>query len=163
MTIKEIFRLVVLLFFLIWASVIDKRSRVIPNWITFPMIILGIIQSIIFGLDWWPEILIAVVLLFILSAFTGIGMGDAKLLLGMCCWIRPVYVLYIFALAAIGVVSKYLTDCWRNQKPVACWPTKDSLKEKKTPENSVAFAPELLESTIIIIVIEGMFFLCNSL
>ena len=73
-----------LFIFILAISLYDLRTRRIPNWCTFPLIIAGLILNFPGHLDLWLGSFI------LLSAWAGhwIGAGDVKLWLGML-WFLP--------------------------------------------------------------------------
>jgi prepilin peptidase CpaA len=89
-----------------WAAVEDIRSRRIPNWLTFSLILSGIAQSITAGgiIGPWQSLLgLAVgftltLLLFLLGAMGG---GDVKLMAGVGAWFGVGVVWNVFLLAAL--------------------------------------------------------------
>lgn len=73
------------------AAVIDGRQLKVPNWLTFPMVISGVVySSIAFGWEgFWASLVGATVgLLLLLPAYAigGMGAGDVKLLAGVGAW-----------------------------------------------------------------------------
>ena len=103
------------------AAVIDARSRRIPNWLTLPLMLGGLLVSIAgagpitvgqaflglavgFGLTF---------LLFILGA---LGAGDVKLMAGVGAWIGALAVLKVFVAAAIiGMIIVLVQSAWRGR------------------------------------------------
>ncbi len=95
---------------LLWAAVEDARTRRIRNWLTFSMMLSGLLQTFlpgsqigtsqaIFGFAIGFGLPLA---LFILGA---IGGGDVKLLAGIGAWVGAVGVFKIFcAEAVIGML-----------------------------------------------------------
>ena len=74
------------------ASVTDLRRMVIPNWLTFPLILGGLAYGAVSG--GWPGLVAAAIgvvvggAVFIFNYMTsGGGAGDAKLMMGMGAWI----------------------------------------------------------------------------
>src|SRR5512139_4098257 len=72
---------------LIVAAVIDGWKLKVPNWLTFPMILLGWVVS--FALFGWILLGTAVGLGLLLPAYAigGMGAGDVKLLAGVGAWV----------------------------------------------------------------------------
>jgi len=91
---------------LAWAALVDLRSRLIPNWLTFTLILSGIIVNFSFaGPITAGQAFLGFLVgfglplaLFILGA---IGGGDVKLLAGVGAWMGPEVVVRVFAIAAL--------------------------------------------------------------
>src|ERR1043166_9553864 len=92
---------------MIIAAVTDLRSRRIPNWLTFSLVLSGIANSFFSGgVPVTPSLAFCgfvvgfalPLALFILGALGG---GDVKLLAGVGAWFGPGIVLRVFLLAAI--------------------------------------------------------------
>jgi len=100
-----ILSLVPLFAMLVWAAMVDLRSRRIPNWLTFSMILTGIAQSFM-GSMLTPAqagqgLLVGFGLTFVLFAIGALGGGDVKLLAGVGAWTGVAGVVFVFASAAI--------------------------------------------------------------
>lgn len=137
---------------LITATIFDVKTRRIPNALTFPMILCGLLLSIFLRPDALYMSVIGIIISFFFSFIPGIGMGDIKLIMGLCFYINPIHVMLAFALASILVVVKHLI---KNPKSLNMFIMTLYLgmltnPEKKVPSNSVVFAPYLLISTVII-------------
>jgi prepilin peptidase CpaA len=90
------------------ATVVDIRSRRIPNWLSLPFLLIGVVGSAIRG--GWPAlgqsvagIGVAVALAGILCYLRGMGMGDLKLCAAVGAWIGPGQLL--FALIVTGIAG----------------------------------------------------------
>jgi prepilin peptidase CpaA len=91
---------------LIWAALGDLRSRRIPNWLTFSLVLSGIAQSFTPSGLVSPGMSLAgfavgfglPMILFVIGALGG---GDVKLLAGVGAWFGPGVALNVFLLAAI--------------------------------------------------------------
>lgn len=97
---------------LVVAAVIDGWKFKVPNWITFPLVLGGLIYSTaLFGWVGLGASLLgtAVGLALLLPAYAigGMGAGDVKLLAGVGAWIWPADTFYAFCLSAIigGVIA----------------------------------------------------------
>ena len=102
---------------LIALTVIDIKSFRLPNYLTFPLIALGLLQGYVLRGDIWPYAIGAAAgyLAFLLvevsfkrlRGIDGLGRGDAKLLAGAgawCGWMWLPQVVLIGSLAAIAAV-----------------------------------------------------------
>jgi prepilin peptidase CpaA len=91
---------------LIYAAMEDLRSRRIPNWLTFSLVLSGIAQSFMpantispaFALAGFAVGFALPMALFLIGALGG---GDVKLLAGVGAWFGPGVVFRVFLLAAI--------------------------------------------------------------
>jgi prepilin peptidase CpaA len=95
-----------LLVLLCWAAVGDLRARVIRNWLTFSLMITGLIQSVGPAATVTPGaaalgLLTGFGLLLMPFAIGAIGGGDVKLLAGIGAWVGPIAVFQIFAVEAV--------------------------------------------------------------
>lgn len=75
---------------LIWAAWIDGKELRVPNWITFPMVLSGLIYSAVGGdgfLAGMTGMLMGLACLLPLYAVGGMGAGDVKLMAGMGAWL----------------------------------------------------------------------------
>jgi len=68
---------------LITASIIDIRTKKIPNYITIPFFVVSLILAIIFEPDSLLPSFIVAISAVILGMVGGMGLGDAKLLMGI--------------------------------------------------------------------------------
>ena len=69
---------------LVLSSIIDAATKRIPNWITIPAIIVGMVLSYI--QNWQAGIIVTIILVFLfLTSGLGLygGMGDLKLFMGL--------------------------------------------------------------------------------
>src|SRR5713101_1071376 len=96
---------------LVVATVVDIRSRRIPNWLSLPFLVIGVVGSAIRG--GLPAvgqsvagIAVAVAVAGILCYLRGMGMGDLKLCAAVGAWIGPGQLL--FALVATGIAGGFL-------------------------------------------------------
>lgn len=159
---EYIIRLCIAFCFLTAAAVCDIKTRKIPNYITFPMILSGITIAALFSRTRLPEIAVFFVLCLLFSLLPGIGMGDIKLLIGMGAYLAPTNVFLELALASGVIVLVQLI-----KKPKYTWfligfrrmrPLRPSECQAKNKTNSVPLAPYLLVAAF---VIEGATLLCR--
>jgi prepilin peptidase CpaA len=106
MTSIQLLMCVPLLGLLTWAAVVDLRTRRIPNWLTFSLILAGLVQSFtqvhtVGPADAFLGFLTGFALTFVLFGIGALGGGDVKLLAGIGAWFGPKPTLVVFALAAI--------------------------------------------------------------
>lgn len=69
------------------AAITDLRSGMIYNWLTFPLMLAGVLHNVIAG-QWWVGLLgfaVGFPLHFLLRAIGLEKAGDAKLLIGIGC------------------------------------------------------------------------------
>ena len=102
-----------LLALLAWAAVTDVRSRRIPNWLSFTLILTGLLQCLTPGgtslLASVTGLLLGFGLTFLFFAVGAMGGGDVKLLTGVGAWLGPWGVLLVFAIEAIvGMIQAVL-------------------------------------------------------
>lgn len=91
---------------LIWAAWIDGKELRVPNWITFPMVLSGLLVNA--WLDGWSGLgtglfgmMTGLMCLLPLYAVGGMGAGDVKLMAGMGAWLGWEVTLYAFCASAI--------------------------------------------------------------
>jgi prepilin peptidase CpaA len=89
-----------------WAAAVDLRTRRIPNWIPFALILGGIGRSFMPGSTLSPGEAAGGLgagfgLMLLLFAINAVGGADVKLLAAVGAWVGPVVVLKVFAVEAI--------------------------------------------------------------
>jgi prepilin peptidase CpaA len=110
MSMREFLQVLPMLLLLLWAAVVDLRSRRIPNWLTGALVAGGLLQSgMVFSSlstgQAWGGIGVGFGLTLVLFALGGMGGGDVKLMAGIGAWVGPARVLEILAVeAVIGMV-----------------------------------------------------------
>jgi prepilin peptidase CpaA len=106
----DFLRVAPLLTLLAIAAVTDLRSRRIPNWLTFLLMLSGILQSFfatrIAGTGMSVlGILIGAAIPFVLFFIGALGAGDVKLLAGIGAWMGPLPAVAVFLVeAVVGMV-----------------------------------------------------------
>jgi prepilin peptidase CpaA len=104
---------------LIVAAYIDGKELRVPNWITFPMVLSGLIYSACTG-GWeglgnglWGMV-IGLATLLPLYAVGGMGAGDVKLMAGIGAWLGATVTWHAFiATVAVGAVMAVIMVLWR--------------------------------------------------
>jgi prepilin peptidase CpaA len=111
---------------LVVAAIIDGRKLKVPNWLTFPMILSGLIYG--FEVGGWSGLqasfigtLVGLALLLPAYAIGGMGAGDVKLLAGVGAWVGATNTFYAFCVSAviggiIAVAMILLRRNWRHHK-----------------------------------------------
>ena len=97
---------------LIWAAWIDGKELRVPNLITFPMILAGLLYNLVVG-GWaglgfsLAGIGMGLALLLVLYAIGGMGAGDVKLRAGVGAWLGWEVTLYAYLVSAVvgGVMA----------------------------------------------------------
>jgi prepilin peptidase CpaA len=116
-----ILHLVPLFAMLAWAAVTDVRDRKIRNWLTFTLMITGLIQSLTVLRTVNPGsaflgMLCGFGLTFLLFAIGALGGGDVKLLTGVGAWLGPLPTLLVFFAAALaGMVIVIVQAIWQRR------------------------------------------------
>jgi prepilin peptidase CpaA len=101
------------------ATIIDIRSRRIPNWLVVPFLAAGIVMSAVDG-GWtgversFLGILLAVTLMGALYWLGGMGMGDVKLCAAIGAWVGPGQLLT--ALTMMGMAGGVMAFFWALSK-----------------------------------------------
>jgi prepilin peptidase CpaA len=97
---------------LIVAAVIDGRQLRVPNWLTFPLALSGLVLAAVLGgphglLDALAGLGLGLLLLLPVYAIGGMGAGDVKLLAAEGAWTGCTLLLGSFATAAVlgGVIG----------------------------------------------------------
>ena len=111
---------------LVVAALIDGWQLKVPNWITFPMVLSGIVyNTIAFGWEGLGASLLGMVvglaLLMPAYAIGGMGAGDVKLLAGVGAWVGVSTTFYSFCVSAviggiIAIAMVLIRRNWRKHK-----------------------------------------------
>lgn len=91
---------------LIFAAIIDGKQLKVPNWITFPMVLSGLLyHSVASGWhgagDSLNGIVWGLLCLLPLYAVGGMGAGDVKLMAGIGAWLGATTTCYAFAVTVV--------------------------------------------------------------
>lgn len=102
---------------LIGAAWIDGKELKVPNWITFPMILSGLIYSTVVGGSLSSGLLgmaMGLACLLPLYAVGGMGAGDVKLMAGIGAWLGWQITLESFAVSVVvGAIMSVLMVLFR--------------------------------------------------
>lgn len=103
---------IVLFLFLVTLSAIDIQSMRLPDWLTYPLIALGLLHNWLYDAELVRYVLAAAVgyiIVFALSRYwikyrakSGIGLGDAKLLAAVGAWLGPLALSWVLLIASSG-------------------------------------------------------------
>jgi prepilin peptidase CpaA len=96
---------------LVWAAVSDCASRRIPNWLTYTLILGGLVQAVNGGAGVGVGasllgMLVGFSLTFVFFAVGAMGGGDVKLLTGVGAWLGPWGVLLVFVVEAVAGMAQ---------------------------------------------------------
>lgn len=104
---------------LIVAAWIDGKELRVPNWITFPMVLTGLIYSTCVG-GWGGlqsgllGMVVGLLTLLPLYAVGGMGAGDVKLMAGIGAWLGPVVTWEAFCVSVVvGAVMAVIMVLYR--------------------------------------------------
>src|SRR3954464_10646823 len=136
---------------LIVAALIDGWQLKVPNWLTFPMVLSGLVyNTIAFG---WEGLLASVLgtvvgLALLLPAYAigGMGAGDVKLLAGVGSWILIQHTVNSFCLSAVvgALMAVAMVVCrraWKKHQD-QFWLILNEIMVIKNPERLAEIAAE---------------------
>src|SRR3954466_13569304 len=121
MTSYQWLMIVPLLGLLMAAAVVDWRHRLIPNWITFPLLAAGLIASwtgsgIVSPAQAAVGLFVGFSIPFVLFAIGAMGPGDVKLLAGVGAWLGPVASIKVYLAGCIvGLVIVLVQSAWQGR------------------------------------------------
>lgn len=106
---------------LIWAAWIDGKQLRVPNWMTYPMILTGLIYGAVSG--GWSGLghssvgmLVGLACLLPLYSVGGMGAGDVKLMAGMGAWVGATTTWYAFCVSVVvGAIMAVCMAAYRNK------------------------------------------------
>ncbi|WP_459556548.1 A24 family peptidase [Lacunimicrobium album] len=105
--------------FMIWAAWIDGRQLRVPNWMTYPMILAGLVyNSFAFGWDGaqmaFVGMIVGLLTLLPLYAVGGMGAGDVKMMAAIGAWLGAIVTWYAFCASVIvGAIMAIIMVLWR--------------------------------------------------
>lgn len=103
----DLIKLIFMLLFLIPASIIDNKTSKIPNYISFPFIMMGFLWCLMFDITNVWSSLLAVIGLFFFGMLGLMGIGDIKLLMGIAlfCDYKVMLLTIIFSLLLLAITE----------------------------------------------------------
>ena len=106
---------------LIIAAYIDGKQLKVPNWITFPMVLSGLVYSTVVG--GWEGLgagllgmTVGLLTLLPLYSIGGMGAGDVKLMAGIGAWMGVMPTVWAFvATVIVGAVMSVIMVLWSKE------------------------------------------------
>lgn len=110
--------------FLIYAAYIDGKELRVPNWLTFPMMLAGLVYNTatlgLPGFQWalWG-LTVGLLTLLPLYAIGGMGSGDVKMMMAMGSWLGSqvtwdAFVVSVVVGALMAIVMVAYRGTWRH-------------------------------------------------
>lgn len=136
------------------SSVYDMKYRRVPNTVTFPMMLAGLLLTCVMELHLLPYKLLYASCLFFFGMTGLLGLGDIKLLIGLGTVWKPEYALFCAALASLFI---FLHHILRRRTELGSLFQKSCLcllhlrpTQERNSDNSAPFAPYLFLAYILI-------------
>lgn len=106
---------------LIWAAWIDGKELRVPNWLTYPMVLSGLVYGAAVG-GWGGlgaallGMMMGLATLLPLYAVGGMGAGDVKLMAGMGAWVGASTTWYAFCVSVVvGAIMAVCMAAYRRK------------------------------------------------
>jgi prepilin peptidase CpaA len=106
---------------LIWAAWIDGRQLRVPNWMTYPLVLSGLVYGAVSG-GWGGlgasalGMVVGLACLLPLYSVGGMGAGDVKLMAGMGAWVGAAATWYAFCVSVVvGAIMALIMAWWRGK------------------------------------------------
>lgn len=154
MTHDQIISVALCLLALSVSSVYDVKYRRVPNAVTFPMMLAGLLLTYLMEFNLLPYKLLFASCLFFFGMTGLLGLGDIKLLIGLGLVWKPEYALFCAALASLFIFLHHILRRRTGlgslfQKSCLCILHLQPTQERNT-DNSASFAPYLFLAYILI-------------
>lgn len=104
----DIISISITIIMLVIAAIIDRKTRRVPNWLTFPCITVGIVTSFFSGLNCGVTAIISLIVLFILGMTGFVGIGDLKLIMAVTTLQGPIAGFITLVIAACILVYTHV-------------------------------------------------------
>ncbi len=104
----------ILALLLVWAAIVDLRTRTIPNWLNLVIALMAPFYWWSTGIAFYPDAVerlcgayLIFVLFFSMFCLGGMGGGDVKLGTAIAMWFAPLATLFFFVVTSLagGVVT----------------------------------------------------------
>jgi prepilin peptidase CpaA len=119
MPLQHVIYFVPLVACLMWAVRTDCAERRIPNWLTLPLALAGVLNALAWGYPISPlwslaGLAVGFTLMFLKFAIGAAGGGDVKLMAGIGAWVGPIAGLQVFLLYQVLGLFIVLFMAWRS-------------------------------------------------